>query len=362
MPQSHYQIGSSLGEALSGAFSNSSYDKGRNAGLLTSRNEAAARKDEAEASLLKRQNELQNDDNIFATALQSAGISSADAQKFRNYMTNGTASEPPKPQTGIDIQSILNGVLKTGAPTNDYSAFIEPKQVAIAPDVTPQQRQQYELGMRALAAMRQALMQGDKNTTNATETSLANLTASGAGNNDVTLAQLLLHGKAPFSGASTGSTNEITGEQALNGIGRSQIAENLAQAFNANESAKKASREVEKAPKALSDEYKSIRDDIRADYNAEYPIDRYTGLRPKGSVSYDDYTKGWIRKHGINESSFFSPANQVAQPVATNQAEPRRKIQTYPTAPFNPKARKAGDKYDTPKGVLIWTGTGWIKP
>ena len=33
-----------------------------------------------------------------------------------------------------------------------------------------------------------------------------------------------------------------------------------------------------------------------------------------------------------------------------------------PEAPKNPKERTAGKSYSTPKGVLKWTGTGWMKP
>jgi hypothetical protein len=33
-----------------------------------------------------------------------------------------------------------------------------------------------------------------------------------------------------------------------------------------------------------------------------------------------------------------------------------------PEAPTDPKARKPGTVYQTPKGALKWTGTGWVKP
>jgi hypothetical protein len=32
------------------------------------------------------------------------------------------------------------------------------------------------------------------------------------------------------------------------------------------------------------------------------------------------------------------------------------------TAPVNPTARKADTVYQTPKGPLKWTGTGWVAP
>jgi hypothetical protein len=33
-----------------------------------------------------------------------------------------------------------------------------------------------------------------------------------------------------------------------------------------------------------------------------------------------------------------------------------------PTAPINPTARTAGTTYQTPKGAMTWTGTGWVAP
>lgn len=357
MPQRHYQVGSSLGQALGGAFSDDAYNKGINEGANVAYRRESAAKAAEEARLAKRQNELQSDDNILATALQGAGISSADMPKFKNYITHGSISEPARPQTGIDIQSVLGGALKSGAPTGaeDYSVLLEQKPVAIAPDMTPQQRQQYDMAMRSIAAMRQALMQGDKSTTNATETGLANLRASGAGNNDTTLAQLLLHGKPQFDGQATGSTDVLTGSQVLNDIGRSQITENIAQAGNANASARKTAREVAKAP---SDEYKAVRDDIRADYNAEYPIDRYTSQRPKGAISYEDYTKGWIKKHGIDEKNFFNAGNPIVTPAETRMAPepfapPAQRFSNDPAM----KGNKAGKMVDG-KGIEVFNTSG----
>jgi len=356
MPQRHYQVGSSLGQALGGAFSDDAYNKGVNEGANVAYRRESALKAAEEARLVKRQNDLQSDDSILATALQGAGISSEDLPKFKNYMARGTISDPPKPQTGIDIQSVLGGALKNSATVGeDYSAFIEPKQVVAEPDMMPQQRQQYDLAMRSIASMRQALMQGDKSTTNATETALANMRASGAGNNDTTLAQLLLHGKPQFDGQTTGSTDVLTGNQVLNDIGRSQITENIAQAGNANASARKTAREVAKAP---SDEYKAVRDDIRADYNAEYPIDRYTGQRPKGAVSYDDYTKGWIKKHGIDEKNFFNAGNPIVTPAETQMAPepfapPAQRFSNDPSM----KGNKAGKMVDG-KGIEVFNASG----
>lgn len=342
MPQTHFTLGDALGKAVSGGFSNQAYDQGLTAGIKDQGAIATARKTAAEAQAAQRQIELQSDESILATALQAAGINSEDMPKFKNYMARGTIAEPQKLQTGIDVQSILGGALKDSAPAGreDYTALLDPKPVASAPDMTPQQRQQYDMAVRSIAAMRQALMQGDKSTTNATETTLANLRASGAGNNNTTLAQLLMHGKPQFDGQATGVTDVLTGEQSLNDIGRSQIVENNAQA-----------QKAATGGKAPSDEFKSVRDDIRSDYNAMYPISSLNGKRPKGAPDFNAFTRDWLKQYNIPEKSFFNGDNPIATPDP--QPAPESRFASDPAM----KGNKAG-KMVQGKGVEVFNSSG----
>lgn len=56
-----------------------------------------------------------------------------------------------------------------------------------------------------------------------------------------------------------------------------------------------------------------IRDDIRADFNAIYPIDA-TRARPKDTPSFQDFTRQWLRQHNIPEAEFFGTARTAAAP------------------------------------------------
>jgi hypothetical protein len=50
----------------------------------------------------------------------------------------------------------------------------------------------------------------------------------------------------------------------------------------------------------------------------------------------------------------------AAQPAFKTSAQPTGTAP--PQAPRDPAARKPNTDYTTPKGVLTWTGTGWVKP
>lgn len=237
MPQTQYKLGSSLGEALSGAFNNHAFDRGQMDGATLAMHQANAAKSLADSQLSKRQLELQNPDNVLTAALQSAGINDSERPKFDNYMKYGTL-EAPQPPALPDSNSILSGILKSSMPRPaPFSAEImpnlEPRQVSMPTTINPAVKQRYDMAMRHIASLNQAFAQGDKDTTHATETMLANLRASGAGNDNTTRAQLLLHGKPQFDALANNVTDVVHGTQALNAYGNSQVRENNAQAVNA---------------------------------------------------------------------------------------------------------------------------------
>lgn len=107
-----------------------------------------------------------------------------------------------------------------------------------------------------------------------------------------------------------------------------------------------------------------IRDDIRADFNAMHPLD-ITRARPKDSPSYEEFTKQWLRQYNIPEAQYFKAVQKEAgwsPEQSTNGAAKDPKPQTPISAKTRPKERKVGALYETPKGLLIWNGTGWVPP
>lgn len=54
-----------------------------------------------------------------------------------------------------------------------------------------------------------------------------------------------------------------------------------------------------------------IRDDIRADYNALYPID-VLRERPKGAPSYEEFTRQWLQQYNVPEAEFYGSAGGYA--------------------------------------------------
>jgi len=64
-----------------------------------------------------------------------------------------------------------------------------------------------------------------------------------------------------------------------------------------------------------------IRDDIRADFNAIYPIDA-SRARPKDTPSFQDFTRQWLRQHNIPEAEFFGTARTAAAPGSNPPGAP----------------------------------------
>lgn len=71
-----------------------------------------------------------------------------------------------------------------------------------------------------------------------------------------------------------------------------------------------------------------------------------------------------LQHYGINTGQGGQQPQQrspAGSPAGSPPAPPRQ-AQSYPVAPTTPNGRIAGQVYQTPKGPLTWTGTGWIQP
>jgi len=93
-------------------------------------------------------------------------------------------------------------------------------------------------------------------------------------------------------------------------------------------------------------------DDARAEYAVRYPVGM-TGTR-KGAPDFDAYLREWLGKRGIPESAYFGGA-----PAANKNPAPAPAQPTIAQAPPQ-KERKPNTVYQTPKGPMKWTGTGWL--
>ena len=78
-----------------------------------------------------------------------------------------------------------------------------------------------------------------------------------------------------------------------------------------------------------------------------------------GGVLPTNWEASYYDKHGF--APIYNPGTgEMQQPDGS--APPRTPPPTTQTAPVNPSNRTAGTTYNTPKGPLKWTGTGWVAP
>ncbi len=181
-----------------------------------------------------------------------------------------------------------------------------------------------------------------------------------------------------------------------------------------------------------------MRDDIRADYNAMYPIIAGSGMRAKDAPTFDEFTRQWLTLNNIPEAEFYGTSGRASPvdsrtggkaatattdqvqetktlngktyqkvngqwfevgatlsgaPSASPQpapsvgfwgrllggseppaATPRSAVAPQPvrapqstgaTPPMAartmpPEQRQVGTVYQTPRGLMEWTGKGWL--
>lgn len=152
-------------------------------------------------------------------------------------------------------------------------------------------------------------------------------------------ALLLSQGKTRFDNmGGTGTFDLLTGLQSLNALGNSGVNENNAQANQANAGANENNAQATLAgvrsknikegkgdgsAEKQSKDFAQIRDDMRADFNAQYPINSMTGTR-KGAPEFSSFQKSWLKQYNINENDFYraSNANPLTTPAPTGKVNP----------------------------------------
>lgn len=85
--------------------------------------------------------------------------------------------------------------------------------------------------------------------------------------------------------------------------------------------------------------------------------------QPVPSMTDPQYRKTAIELGLIDEDGNpLSGAHEAGAPGATPPSAAATTPKTYATAPTDPKQRTIGQTYQTPKGPMDWTGTGWLPP
>lgn len=99
-----------------------------------------------------------------------------------------------------------------------------------------------------------------------------------------------------------------------------------------------------------------IRDDIRAQYNTEYPISSLDGKRPKGAPIFDAYERAQLNRLGVSESDYFGGQRQVTNKPASQLTQKQRDYQEYKQmfdeAAGNVERQRALTEFARSKGLL----------
>jgi hypothetical protein len=185
---------------------------------------------------------------------------------------------------------------------------------------------------------------------------------------------LVSQGKGAYDSFNGGALNVLTGEQELNGIGSSMVTENNASAAQSYAGAgenKAQSRladartEGVKSGKgdgssAQAKDFAQIRDDIRSDYNAQFPTGM-TGQRPKNAPDYNSFTKSWLKQYNVDENEFFRANKGRTETPATAPATTKaaaknpqydQYLQDFNKLKGNPAKQKAFTEWARKKGIV----------
>ena len=353
--QLYTNLGQSLGNLLSGAYDGTASARGKLDGWRTRELQSQVElqngqlgKINAEADNLRRIGELGNDVNLGRTALMLNGINGDEANSdYADYLKNGRYTPKIKPLAFIDGGAELpepEYVTKFGDTSKAQAALrtaiaIGDKNLDLNKVVQGIQRNNMTADLNPDNAMRKSLaisaLDG-KDPTQITEASLVQSIANGGDYGTIAKALLAGKGKGMFDSFNGGATNVLDGTQSINGIGTSMITENNASANNSNASAKDHLSQVSLNEAKTSNKIKGggknfdkVRDDIRADYNAMYPINGALGKRAKDAPDFNTFTKLWLKQNNIDENQYFNNSGQVNTNSTSANKPKSKKYQDY---------------------------------
>jgi hypothetical protein len=356
--QTNTMLGQSLGQLLSDTFNGTAATRGRLDGYRMKELQTQAElqqgqlaKVNAETDNIKRVNDLANDSNLGRTALMLSGINGDEANTdYADYLKNGRYTPKTKPLAFIDggtelptpeyvnkfadtakAQAQLRAALAIGNKNLDLNKVIQGIQRNnMTADLTPENAMPKSLSIAALDG---------SDPSKITEASLMQSIANGGDYGTFAKALLAGKGNGMFDSFDGGVTNVLDGTQSINGIGKSNITKNNASANNFNASAQdhlagvalKRAKTVNET-KGGGKNFDRVRDDIRADYNAMYPVDRDKS-RPIGAPDFNTFTKQWLKQNNIDENQYFNNSGQAnPNPIVDNKPKEPTAYEKYKAA------------------------------
>jgi len=351
--QRNTNLGMSLGSLLSNAFSGQNRQKGvwdaesHNADVAYK----TANAEKTRVETLGKQQEIDNssDDGLAKGLLASIGANSNFGLNDFKATMAGTY-KPPQEQQGASLTPEQRNRLNPSIP--EYvSKFPELQQKFaglkqmlalgdknisnLSKSIQGDQRNNITKGLNtatpqqaAEIGMRTSAIEGNVNPLEMMKASLVHGLTNGKNSPDAQNALLLSQGKTRYDNmGGTGTFDLLTGDQSLNDLGLSGVQEKKAQANQANAGANENNAQAGLAntrtqhikdgkgdgSNATMKDMSQIRDDVRSEYNATYPINGMTGTR-KNAPDFRAFEKSWLKQFNVDEKDYYrkSGSNQPA--------------------------------------------------
>lgn len=328
MPQNYARLGQSLGDMLSGYASDKYYEKGQLDGATLGLRRAQMAKETEEAKRLAQFNDPAQRSGLVGGLL---GLDDADADRLRVHDAGGgwgsgvfQKADPElalvrnadKPAMMSDPAELLNyndslaGMLMSARPKDRELPLATPEWAGLAAQLnaaiqaggkeaaTPQMVN----ALRAQARAEDAIRSGDFTAINVLNT----LAKEGA---TYTPYKSDTHGRTTNEGSGAVNVTDTALHDANIGKLLADAIQSRASAASSSASAEKTRYEMNN-PQARRDRFSQVRDDIRSDYNAMYPISSLNGKRPQDTPDFNEFTRGWLKKFNINETDYFNGTAQ----------------------------------------------------
>lgn len=351
MPQTYAKLGQSLGDMLGGFASGNedAYNKGAVARSTLDMHRASATKNLEEA---KRLQQFNDPAQVKKLAMAMAGGNESQLPGLDTFQKTGGVGEAVFQQPNADLEMIRPKPVMLSDPANlsqpnslgdDLMQHSAPQGRSLPLAVPDTIRD-----ASRLAAFVQA--GGEKMATpeffRQMRDDPAIKAAALSGNTDLLNrlnAALTGHTYTPNDYNSDGTViNKASGDVTVGNepINTASLGKLLADAMQSKAAAANSTASAEKHrfdinnPQAKKDRFSSVRDDIRADFNAMYPISSLNGKRPPNTPDFDGFTQIWLKKFNINETDYFNNTSPGAAPqsdAAPATASPPKPVSPPPT-------------------------------
>jgi hypothetical protein len=368
--QNRTNLGISLGQALAGAFGGDpiSRQRGQLDAMRSNALQSQIEENQADAALKQQTFDAKSDDALIKSLVGGLQNGKNGDNPFDDFKAYASGTYKPREQQGPGMapgsyMPAPEYVSKFPELQQKFSALkqmmaLEDKNLEhLSGSIRGDQRNTITKALTPENAAQQSLVIAaldGKDPTQIAESDIIQKIANGGGNYEQLLSAVLAgKGKGKFDSFNGGAMNVATGKQDLNAIGNSMVDENLASALQsragANENNAQAGLANTRATNikegkgdgsnAQQKDFAQIRDDIRSDYNATYPISSINGKRPKDAPSYESFTKSWLKQYNVDENEFFR-VNKGAgsdKPATKQTSKPSPAYQEYLDA-FNKAA------------------------